>query len=256
MPSNGSRVTGLSVTPVKGTRLHRVDSVELDADGARGNRRFFVVDAHGRMVNGKIIGAFQTIVASCAGDRLTFVFGDGRTVESAVELGEPLELSFFSASVRARPVLGPFSEALSDHIGRPLRLMEGAPAVDRGRRGGASLVSQGSLNRLADEAGEDGIDPRRFRMLIEVDGVAPHEEDGWVGRTVRIGEAAVRFHGHVGRCLITSRDPDTGVVDLPTLDLLGAYRREVDSTEPVPFGIYGEVIQPGPVRVGDAVRPG
>ena len=60
MPSNGSRVTALSVTPVKGTRLHRVDSVELDADGARGNRRFFVVDAHGRMVNGKIIGEFQT----------------------------------------------------------------------------------------------------------------------------------------------------------------------------------------------------
>ncbi len=105
--------------------------------------------------------------------------------------------------------------------------MEGAPAVDRGRQGGASLVSEASLARLAEIAGEDALDPRRFRMLIEVDGLAPHEEDGWVGRTFRIGDAAVRFRGHVGRCLITSRDPDTGVVDLPTLDLLGEYRREV-----------------------------
>ena len=184
------------------------------------------------------------------------MFGDGRTVESAVELGEPLELSFFSASVRARPVLGPFSEALSDHIGRPLRLMEGR-SRGRPRTPGRRLARLPGLAQPARrEAGEDGIDPRRFRMLIEVDGVAPHEEDGWVGRTVRIGDAAVRFHGHVGRCLITSRDPDTGVVDLPTLDLLGAYRREVDSTEPLPFGIYGEVIQPGPVQVGDPVRPG
>ena len=28
-------------------------------------------------------------------------------------------------------------------------------------------------------------------MLIEVDGLAAHEEDGWVGRSVRVGEAEV-----------------------------------------------------------------
>jgi hypothetical protein len=255
MPASGPRVTGLSVTPVKATRLHRVESIELDADGARGNRRFFVADESGRMVNGKVIGEFQTVVATCADDRLALTFPDGRTIASTIELGDPLELRFFSAPVPARPVLGPHSEALSDHVGRPLRLMEGAPAVDRGRRGGVSLVSQGSLARLAEVAGESGLDARRFRMLIEIDGVAAHDEDGWVGRTVRIGDATVRFHGHVGRCLITSRDPDTGVVDLPTLDLLGEYRRDVDSTEPLPFGIYGEVVAPGPVRVGDPLRP-
>ena len=63
----------------------------------------------------------------------------------------------------------------------------------------------------------------------------------------------MRFGGHVGRCLVTSRDPETGEVDLPTLDLLGAYRRDLDTTEPLPFGIYGEVLVPGVVRVGDAV---
>jgi hypothetical protein len=37
-------------------------------------------------------------------------------------------------------------------------------------------------------AGENGeVDVRRFRMLVEVDGVAAHAEDEWVGRTVRIG---------------------------------------------------------------------
>ena len=61
------------------------------------------------------------------------------------------------------------------------------------------------------------------------------------------------FEGHVGRCLITSRDPDTGVVDLPTLDILGDYRRVLDSTEPLPFGVYGSVVTPGVIRVGDSV---
>jgi uncharacterized protein YcbX len=90
-------------------------------------------------------------------------------------------------------------------------------------------------------------------MLIEVDGIEAHSEDEWVGRWVRIGEALVSFEGNVGRCLITSRDPDTGVVDLPTLDILREYRGDLDTTEPLPFGIYGSVVEPGAIRVGDSV---
>jgi uncharacterized protein YcbX len=71
---------------------------------------------------------------------------------------------------------------------------------------------------------------------------------------VRFGsDAVVRWHGNVGRCLVTGRDPDTGVATLPTLDLFGEYRRDVETTEPLPFGIYGAVRAPGVVRVGDAV---
>jgi MOSC domain-containing protein YiiM len=45
------------------------------------------------------------------------------------------------------------------------------------------------------------------------------------------------------------------VVDLPTLDLLGSYRDAVESTEPLPFGVWGRVVEPGTVRVGDEVVP-
>jgi uncharacterized protein YcbX len=135
-------------------------------------------------------------------------------------------------------------------------LVDAGSAVDRGHTGAVSLISRGSLRRLAEQAETDGIDVRRFRMLIEIDGVAPHEEDEWVGRRVRVGGAEIRFNGHVGRCLITSRDPDSGDPDLATLDLLGGYRRDLDTTEPLPFGIFGEVRTGGPVRIGDPVRVG
>ncbi len=92
-------------------------------------------------------------------------------------------------------------------------------------------------------------------MLIEVDGVDAHAEDRWLGQRLQVGGAVLRFDGHVGRCLVTTRDPETGVVTLPTLDLLRGYRRDLESTEPLPFGIYGRVLRPGTVRVGDTVEP-
>lgn len=253
--SGAVTVTALAVTPVKALRLHTVDAVELVADGARDDRRFCVIDQRGRMLNGKMHGSLQRVVGSfdpVAGE-LGLRFPDGSDVRAPVAHGEALEISFFSQACAARLLDGPWAVALSDHLGRAVRLVEPERAVDRGRAGGVSVISQASLDRLAREAGEPSVDARRFRMLIEIDGVEAHAEDGWVGRQIRVGEALVSFNGHVGRCLTTSRDPDSGEVTLPTLDVLGAYRRELDSTEPLPFGVYGEVVTPGAVRVGDAV---
>jgi uncharacterized protein YcbX len=246
-------VTALSVTPIKSTRLQSVDAVELDELGARGNRRFFIIDERDRMINGKRLGDLQTVVAECSGDVLRLSFADGGSVESPVSLGEEITARFFSGDVTGRLVNGSLSDALSSHLGRPLRIVEAVGSVDRGRFGGVSLISRASLRRLADEADEESVDARRFRMLIEIDGVAAHEEDAWVGRSARVGEAVVRFRGHVGRCLTTSRDPETGQVTLPTLDLLRDYRGNADTTEPLPFGIYGEVVTGATVRVGDPV---
>jgi uncharacterized protein YcbX len=160
-----------------------------------------------------------------------------------------------SRQMPARPVLGPWSDALSAWFGRTLRVVEGVErtGVDRGRAGGVSLISRASLDGLAREAGEPAVDARRFRMLVEIDGVAEHAEDAWIGVRVRIGEALVRFGGHVGRCSITTRHPETGVVDLPTLDILRGYRGDIGTTEPLPFGVYGEVLEGGRVAIGDAV---
>ena len=91
-------------------------------------------------------------------------------------------------------------------------------------------------------------------MTIGVDGVGPHEEDGWVGRRVRVGtRSSVR--GNVGRCVVTTLEPDRGVRDFDTLGTIAEYRGEVPTTEPLPFGVWCEVVEPGAVAVGDPVGP-
>ncbi|HTX32441.1 MAG TPA: MOSC N-terminal beta barrel domain-containing protein [Solirubrobacteraceae bacterium] len=250
-------VTALSIAPVKGTQLRAAERIRLDEHGVRENRRFFLIDEDGEMVNALRLGALNTIVSgySDADRRLSLSFPDGPDLKDEVRLGDEVLTRFYDQPMPSRLVLGPWSEAISEHVGRPLRLVEAGPggAVDRGAEGAVTVVSLASLGRLAEQAERSGVDARRFRMLIEVDGIEAHEEDGWVGRQLRIGDALLRGRGHVGRCAITNRHPETGEIDLQTLKILGTYRRDVETTEPVAFGIYGEILQPGTISLGDAV---
>ena len=252
----GISVTGLSITPIKGTRVRAVDDIRLDRFGVRENRRFYVIDHRDHLVNGKRLGELTALVSDYDHERrrLRLEFPDGTVLEDTIGQGPLVKTWFFSQESLARLVVGPWSNALTEYSGHPLRLVEAQSAgVDRGMAGVASLISRASLGRLAQEADQDDIDCRRFRMLIEIDGIDAHAEDRWVGQTTSVGDATIRWRGHVGRCLTTSRDPDSGEIDLPTLEMLRNYRAELESTEPLPFGIYGEVVEGGTVTVGDRV---
>jgi len=98
-----------------------------------------------------------------------------------------------------------------------------------------------------------GRDGRRFRMLIELAGGAAHEEDTWVGGRIGIGGAVLLISAPVPRCAITTQDPDTGERDLDTLRTIIAYRGLTNDHD-IDFGVYGEVEQPGRIRVGDSVE--
>jgi uncharacterized protein YcbX len=255
----GGHVARISLAPVKALGLVHPDAVELGPAGVAGDRRFWLLDADGRLVNGKTHGALVQVRPDWDEEtrRLALFFPGGEFVEDVVEPGDPVEGVLYGQPHPSRRVPGPWQEALSRYAGEPLTLLwsEGG-AVDRGVRGGAvTLVSRASLERLREEAGsERPVDGRRFRMLIEVDGLGAHEEDAWIGRRVQVGQAVVAPTGDVGRCAVTTHDPDTGVADLDTLGALARYRRH-GRTEPLPFGVHGAVVRPGRVRVGDPVRP-
>jgi hypothetical protein len=253
-------VAWITVAPVKALALVGLDEVELEPFGVRANRRFYLVDDEGQMINGKVAGELVAVIPEYddTAGRLALRFPDGSAVDGDVDVAEAVTTSFFGRPVCGHEVVGPWSEALSAFAGRTLQLVrtdEPGDGPDRGSAAGVSLVGTASLEALAGAAGVDRVDGRRFRMLFGIDGSAAHAEDAWLGRLVRIGDAVVRPLGNVGRCVVTTRNPDSGVSDLETLRVLGEYRSGVETTEPLPFGIWGEVVEPGRVRLGDPVSP-
>jgi uncharacterized protein YcbX len=251
------RVAWISHCPVKGLAVRQLDECELTEAGISGDREFFLVDENDRLVNSKGLGALQQIVPRYdrEADSLTLEFPDGTTIADRVGFDGSVGANFWGITVDARVVDGPWSKAISDFAGRNLRLVGGSgPAPDRRRSGAATLLGTGSLQAIAQALGVDEVDERRFRMNFGIEGLAEHGEDEWLGRRVRLGDAVVVPQGNVGRCAVTTQNPDTGAPDLDTLKALAAYRREAETTEPLPFGVHAAVAQPGRVRVGDAVE--
>ncbi len=94
-----------------------------------------------------------------------------------------------------------------------------------------------------------GVDGRRFRANVYLEGVPGLTERDWVGREVRIGDAIVGVRQVRGRCVMTTFDPDTLEQDLGVLQKivweLGG-RTALDCY----------VIRPGRVCVGDGAEVG
>jgi uncharacterized protein YcbX len=245
---------------VKGLGLVHPHEIRLEQFGVAENRRFHIVDEAGRRYNQIRNGTLVRIAPTYDGgaDVLSLRFPDGEVVAGDVVLGKPIVTDFYGRAVPGRVVEGLWSAAISAFAGKPLRLVktdDPGAGVDRGN-GTVSVLGDASLDELARHAGSDAVDARRFRMLIGVQGCEAHEEDAWVGKAVRIGEAVIRLHEEVARCAITTQDPDSGVPDLDTLRAIKSYRgtREDDGKH-IDFGVFGEVAEPGVVRVGDAVEP-
>jgi len=242
-------VARISTTPVKSLGLAHPERVELTERGVAEDRRFYLVNEDGRLVGGSTHGPLVQVRPEWDGTRLALTFPDGGRVEAEVELGEAVTTDFYGQrAVRGRRVVGPWAEALSSFRGAELSLVrvdDDSFATDICP---ATLVSDGTLAALG------GLDGRRFRMLFELEGCGPFEEDGWDGSVVRAGEALLRLAGPVPRCVVTTQDPATGVRDHDTLRVIRTVRGDSADGQ-IHCGMYADVVAPGAVVLGDAVTP-
>src|SRR5262245_12469805 len=249
------RVAQFSIAPVRSLGLQHPTAIDVTEVGVVEDRRFFLTNDANRLVDQLIV--FELVQVQSRIDpgatRLWLGFPDGTEVDGEVELGEAVETPIHGRTGVGHVVIGPWAHALCDFVGMPIRVIR----CDRpgGTRVGnpTSIVSDGSLRELAAHAGLDGVDGRRFRMLINLEDAAAHEEDGWIGRRIGLGDAILRVTKPDARCAMTTHDPETGQPDLDTLRTIISYRglREGKHAD---MGVLADVAQPGRIRLGDEVR--
>ncbi|GAB6019524.1 Mitochondrial amidoxime-reducing component 1 [Chamberlinius hualienensis] len=121
----------------------------------------------------------------------------------------------------------------------------------------AMFLTDASLTDLNSKL-EKPVSVHNFRPNIMIEGTNPFDEDTW--QFVRIGETLLRWVQPCVRCIMTTVDPETGIMDkIEPIKTLRKYRKVTDKRitkvagdSPV-MGAYGAVDYEGYVRVGAPV---
>ncbi|XP_044285653.1 mitochondrial amidoxime reducing component 2-like [Varanus komodoensis] len=118
------------------------------------------------------------------------------------------------------------------------------------------ILSEASLGDLNSRL-EKKVQIRNFRPNILVTECGPYEEDTW--NDIIIGDAEMKGAMGCPRCIFTTIDPDTGILDRKEpLETLKSYRlcdpseQHIYKSHPL-FGFYFGVTKTGTVQVGDIV---
>ena len=245
-------VERIGFTPLKGARHVAHPASTLDAHGPAGDRAWCLVDpARDRVLRTVENPALLRTVARAEGNALTVDLPGGRVAGVPEPTGDVRTVDYWGREAKVELLDGPWSAAFSDHLGYDVRLARPSRAGEVVYGGSVTLVTTSSMELLGRHLGRS-VGSERFRAtyLLDVDGLAPHAEDDWVGREVGLGEATVRVRGVVPRCAVIDLDPETGVREVPVLRTLAGYRHRDGE---ICFGVDAEVTVPGAVRVGDPV---
>lgn len=255
MPSTMT-VSRLSTTPVKGLALHHPEAVEVTSGGVVGDRAFFLVDAKDELISCTDIGDLMRVSASydAATGELAVHGPDGVLRSAAVEHAEPFDADFYGLRTVSGHVVAGWDALFTEIAGQPLRLVQGTSGgFDVGA---LTLLGDASTDDLAARNASPAVDARRFRMNVEIAGSAAYAEDAWEGRELRVGHLVVRVGGPVKRCAATTRDPDTGEIDLQTLRMIGTAKGRHETPEwgaGFYFGVYAQPLGSGRIALGDEV---
>jgi len=149
-----ARVRAIHLSPIKSLGLMSSERVTVTPDGIAGDRAFVLLDDRGEVATMRRYGALARAGSRFDPDsgRLVVVLPDGSEVSGTVGGEEPEVVLMFGRDVQGTIVEGPWSEALSELAGTPMRLMR----VDNGHAQDTypmSLLSQASLHELAADAG-------------------------------------------------------------------------------------------------------
>jgi uncharacterized protein len=220
--------------PVKSLGGELLRTVEVDHRGVGGDRRWAVTDPDGKLGSGKSTRRFRRMegllqLTATYDRQLTPVitFPDGRRLDGT----DPR-----------------VDDALSDHVGRPVRLQP-ETSVSHLDDGPLHLVTTASLARLANDRSTP-VSPARLRsnLLVDVGAADGFVEDGWVGQIFAIGnDLVIRIEDRMPRCVMV----DLAQHDLPPapglLDTIGRLNGAC-------LGVVAVVVQPGRVRLDDPLR--
>jgi uncharacterized protein len=262
--------------PVKSMLGENLRACEVSERGLAGDRVLALVHQQtGKVVSAKNPRLWRDMLrlAAAAGPDVKIAFPDG-SVLASTDPGIHAALSDFLGHTVTLTGTPPPDAALDradpDQVLRDG--IEAQVAVEVGQLGGASpegtffdfaplhLVTTSALERIAELSPRGTVELERYRPNVVIAAAARgFAENDWVGRELRIGSDLVtRIMLRTPRCAIPTLEHGDLPRDRDALRVPAAHNRISPlgdfGSQPC-VGVYAQVLRPGRVQVGDAVRP-
>lgn len=268
MAATSPTLASLHLYPIKSCRGHAVDAVTLDRLGPRGDRRFLIVDEHGRFLTQRTLPRLALVEPSVLGSQLTLRAPEMAALElsTATPPDTPVrEAQVWRDTVRVADLGEAAAAWLSAFLGCPARLVTVAPEFTRPIRKPSArdgdeaafsdafpflVISEASLADLNSRLDEP-LPMNRFRPNLVVRDCPAYAEDAW--KRIRIGDVVLRAAAPCGRCIVTTTDQHTLARTKEPLRTLAGYRRSGEGE--VMFGQnYIHETKTGTLRAGAPVE--
>jgi uncharacterized protein YcbX len=208
------RVVELWRYPVKSLAGERLERADVTTNGIAGDRVVLVTNGRGRVVTARTHPRLLGLAAVLGPD------------------GEPL--------IAGSPwTSGASAAAIQAAAGTEARLIryDGRERFDVLP---LLIATDGAIAAL-------GVDHRRLRPNIVIEGVEGVAERQWPGRRLRIGAILIEVAKLRGRCVMTTYDPDTQEQDLSVLKRIVT---EFDGR----MALDCDVVEGGTIAIGDPVE--
>jgi uncharacterized protein YcbX len=225
------RVVALFRYPVKSMAAESLDSIDVGWNGFAGDRRWaFVRGGHERSGF-----PWLTIRQHAAMWHYKPRFVNPNDPEKSITVVR-------SPGGKEYDVVDP---ALAHELGHGARVIKQGRGIFDAMP--LSLITTQTIAALSASVGID-LDRRRFRpnLLIEATDGGDAPEDSWIGNVLRVGAMRMRVDRRDKRCVMVNVDPVTTSGDPAVLRSIAQERQSC-------LGVYGTIVEPGRVAVGDNV---
>ncbi|XP_028251752.1 mitochondrial amidoxime-reducing component 1 [Parambassis ranga] len=275
-------VSQLLIHPLKSGRAVSVALAECQKMGLKfgdlQDRHWLVVTEEGHMVTGRQEPRLVLVSLTCEGGQVCL---NGPNMEELrFPLKQPdnpiIDCRVFSTDIQGQDCGDRASEWLTRFFGaeKTFRLVHFEPQMKARRPadqeplfpqneqiaypdiGPVMLLSEASVNDLSSKL-EKGVTVERFRPSVVISDCEAFQEDSW--EEIQIGSVRLQRVMSCGRCILTTVDPETGIISRKEpLETLKSYRlcdpseKHIYKSSPL-FGQLHTVKKTGILQVGDVV---
>ena len=240
-------ISQINIYPVKSLDGYSVASAVVEKRGLQHDRCWMITDTEGVFVTQRVNGKMALLQAVVEDNTLTIKEKQNELnfIEIKINASSGLEntVTVWDDTVKAASVSAAADAWLSAFLGKEYRLVVMPETtkrrVDENYNTGQDVVSfadgypfliigeasMAELNErvLAKNEGADPLSIRRFRTNFVFTGGTAHAEDSL--KNFKIGNVDFLGVKPCARCVLTTRDPDTGVKGKEPLLTLGTYRQ-------------------------------